>query len=172
MWSKVAFDLIDTSMEVVVMKDWASLWGVFGVAAAMGGGAVVLFPDWNEVVSNGGYFAFGLLAFWLTTLAYFEGYRGFYRFFSPMVVRRSRELEHQNKPVYVVLAPLFCIGFLGSSLVRKMQQLMVVLVIATLVFALTLVSLPWRWMLEFVVALNLFEGMFSVMWFGYREWNG
>lgn len=97
------------------MRIWSRFWGLVGVTIFLMSAVIRVLPSWKEVCAAGGPLAYTLLVFLLPVMSYFEGYRGFYKGFSPRVVSRSKALTIHTKPIYWVLAPLFCMGFIGST---------------------------------------------------------
>lgn len=153
------------------MKVWVRYWGLMGVTLFLLSAVIRVMPSWTEVSTTDGPLAYALLVFLLPVLGYFEGYRGFYKGFSPRVVSRSKALMGQTKPVYRVLAPLFCMGFIGSSRRRKLAVVVVTLSIVGLVIGVKGLPQPWRWVIDLSVALALLGGMLSIIWLAYRDWN-
>ena len=153
------------------MGDWSRFWGLIGVTAFLMSAVFRVMPDWGDVRTANEPLAYGLLVILLPLMGYFEGYRGFYKGFAPRVVSRSKALTIQTKPMYRVLAPLFCMGFIGSTCRRKMGLAIVTLCIVGLVFGVKGLPQPWRWVIDLSVAVALFSGTLSIVWLAYRDWN-
>lgn len=154
------------------MGVWSRFWGLLGVTVFLMGAVFRVMPNWEEVSTAAtGPLAYALLAFLLPVMVYFEGYRGFYKGFAPRVVSRSKSLPNESKRVYQVLAPLFCMGFIGSSRRRKLGLSVVTLSIAVLVLWVKGLSQPWRWVIDFSVGMALLGGTLSIIWLAYRDWH-
>ncbi|MBL4761111.1 MAG: hypothetical protein JKY93_00255 [Gammaproteobacteria bacterium] len=153
------------------MRVWARFWGLLGVTVFLMSAVIRVLPSWEEVSTAGGPLTYALLVFLLAVMGYLEGYRGFYKGFSPRVVSRSKALTGQTKSVYWVLAPLFCMGFIGSSRLRKVGLIVVTLCIVGLVFWVKGLPQPWRWVIDLSVAVALFGGTLSIIWLAYRDWD-
>jgi len=150
---------------------WARYWGLIGVIASLMSAVYRVMPSWGEINSASGLLAYALLALLLPVMAYFEAYRGFYKSFSPRVVSRSKALIGQPKKLYWLLAPLFCMGFIGSSRRRKVTLSVVTLCIAGLVFWVKGLPQPWRWVIDLSVGVALLGGTLSIIWLAYQDWN-
>lgn len=151
---------------------WLSrYWGLMGVTAFLLSAVIRVMPSWGEISMASGPLAYGLLAILLPLMIYFEAYRGFYKGFAPRVVSRSKALKWQSNWVYLVLAPLFCMGFIGSSRRRKIGLSVVTLCIAALVIWVRGLPQPWRWVIDLSVAVALLAGTLSIIWLAYRDWN-
>ena len=59
------------------------------------------------------------LAFSVIYMAYAEGYKGFHLGFAPRVVVRARYLANNPRPLHVLLAPLFCMGYIYATRRRQ-----------------------------------------------------
>ncbi len=147
------------------------LWGLAGVVVLLVSAVWRLMPGWNEAgVDHGAqtYIALGLL---LPTMLYIEGYRGFYRGFAPRVVSRSKALADLKSWPYQLLAPLFCMGFIGSYQRRKVIVWIITMAIVGLVVWVKGLPQPWRWVIDLSVAVALLAGVLSVVWLAYRDWS-
>merc|ERR1712060_562298 len=86
----------------------ASAWAVLGVVLFLGNGARRVLPaalqPFTEGLSPLGWVAYALTAIFF---AYAEGYRGFQKRFSPLVVRRALLLGREQPAHRQVLAPAY-----------------------------------------------------------------
>lgn len=153
------------------MRGWSRFWGLIGVTVFLMSAVFRVMPDWGDVRTANEPLAYGLLVILLPVMGYFEGYRGFYKGYAPRVVSRSKALTIQTKPMYRILAPLFCMGFIGSTCRRKVGLVVVTLCIVGLVFGVKGLPQPWRWVIDLSVAVALLSGTFSIVWLAYRDWN-
>lgn len=105
------------------------------------------------------------LAFSVIYMAYAEGYKGFHLGFAPRVVVRARYLANNPRPLHVLLAPLFCMGYIYAT--RKRQILSFALTTMIICFVLIARSMPqpWRGIVDAGVVVGLVIGVLSIAYF-------
>ena len=105
------------------------------------------------------------LVFSVIYMAYAEGYKGFHRGFAPRVVVRARYLADNPRPLHVLLAPLFCMGYIYAT--RKRQILSFALTTMIICFVLIARSIPqpWRGIVDAGVVVGLGLGVLSIAYF-------
>lgn len=105
------------------------------------------------------------LVFSVIYMAYAEGYKGFHLGFAPRVVVRARYLADNPRPLHVLLAPLFCMGYIYAT--RKRQVLSIALTIMIVCFVLIARSMPqpWRGIVDAGVVVGLTLGVASIAYF-------
>tara|TARA_B110000858_G_scaffold157616_1_gene180424 strand:- start:8893 stop:9324 length:432 start_codon:yes stop_codon:yes gene_type:complete len=105
------------------------------------------------------------LVFSVIYMAYAEGYKGFHLGFAPRVVVRARYLADHPRPLHVLLAPLFCMGYIYAT--RKRQILSFALTIMIICFVLIARSIPqpWRGIVDAGVVVGLGLGVLSIAYF-------
>ncbi|MEZ0372320.1 MAG: hypothetical protein ACAI44_24740, partial [Candidatus Sericytochromatia bacterium] len=104
---------------------------------------------------------------WTAFMAYSEGYRGFQKQFSPRFAARTRWLlEHADWP-QTLLAPLFCMGFFGTTRKRKAVAYGLTAGIVLLVILIRLLPQPWRGIVDAGVLIGLLWGLVSVLIFSW-----
>jgi len=105
------------------------------------------------------------LIFSVTYMAYAEGYKGFHLGFAPRVVVRARYLANNPRPLHVLLAPLFCMGYIYAT--RKRQILSFALTTMIICFVLIARSMPqpWRGIVDAGVVVGLGLGVVSIAYF-------
>lgn len=155
-----------TGVEPGLLNGLAYFWGIGGVILLLGFAVFRLSP-----------MAFALSGFGLSPLhwaalllcilymAYAEGYKGFHQAFSPRVVVRAAYLRDNPRPDLVLLAPLFCMGYIHAT--RKRQILSISLTLLIVVFVLIARQLPqpWRGILDAGVVVGLTLGIASILGF-------
>jgi low affinity Fe/Cu permease len=153
-------------------RRWGQIWGLCGVLIFLLSAVWRIFPDMHDVFSeqNGleSYLAVSVL---LPMMVYLEGYRGFYKRFTPRVVSRGKALVYQDNLIYQILAPLFCMGFIGSAVRRKLGLTIVTVSIVGLAFWVGGLSQPWRWVVDVSVAVALLFGVVSIIWVAFKDWS-
>jgi len=108
-------------------------------------------------------FQLGLYFGWTLFNAYAEGYRGFQRSFSPRVVGRALHLARHPRPLFVVLAPAFCMALFHA---KRKNLILAWAVLALVIAAITLVRFlpqPWRGIVDAGVVIGLIWGMASLI---------
>ena len=105
------------------------------------------------------------LAFSVIYMAYAEGYKGFHLGFAPRVVVRARYLADNPRALHVLLAPLFCMGYIYAT--RKRQIVSFALTVTIICFVLIARSMPqpWRGILDAGVVVGLSLGVLSIAYF-------
>ncbi|MEZ7831921.1 MAG: hypothetical protein QMC06_10255 [Gammaproteobacteria bacterium] len=105
------------------------------------------------------------LVFSVIYMAYAEGYKGFHLGFAPRVVVRARYLATNPRPLHVLLAPFFCMGYIYAT--RRRQILSIALTTMIICFVLIARSIPqpWRGIVDAGVVVGLGLGVLSIAYF-------
>jgi len=98
-------------------------------------------------------------------MAYYEGYRGFQKGFSPRVAARARYLRNHPTLLDVVLAPLFCMGYFHATKRRKIATIILTITIVVLIIIIRQFNQPWRGIIDVGVVVGLGWGLVSVVIF-------
>ncbi|MCA9655645.1 MAG: hypothetical protein H6712_00370 [Myxococcales bacterium] len=142
------------------------LWGVAGVVALLVQPLLRLTPMALEAIqSDLSGLQWTVLAAWLVVNAHAEGYRGFHRRFSPRVVARAQVIARSPRPLWVVLAPLFCMSLFHASRRGLWVARILVLAIVLLVMGVRQLSQPWRGIVDAGVVLGLTIGTVSLLYY-------
>lgn len=149
------------------------LWGVAGVVAILVMPLMRLAPLALEAMRDGlsgGQWT--VLVAWVVVNAHAEGYRGFHRRFSPKAVARAQFLARNPRPVWVLLAPLFCMSLFHAS--RRGMMVSRILVVAIFVLVITVRQLdqPWRGIIDAGVVVGLGLGLTSLLYYFVRSLAG
>jgi hypothetical protein len=145
-----------------VLRTAAALWGLVGTLALLSQAIYKLTPMALEPLSQD--IAWPLvLAYvaWTVFMLWSEGYKGFHRAFSPRVVGRAAWLRDPSTAPrihWVILAPLFCMGLIGSNRKRTIVQWTLVTAIVVAILILREVPQPWRGVVDAGVVAGLDEG--------------
>lgn len=154
------------------MIRWYRFWGLAGVVTMLLYSVMRVIPSWSELAApQNGLIDYVVFSIVLLAMIYWEGYKGFHKAFAPRVVSRSKALIYQPSPVYRILAPVFCIGLIGSPIRRKISLIVFTGVIVLLVVGVKAMPQPWRWMIDLSVAMALLVGVGSILWLSCRDWN-
>ena len=105
------------------------------------------------------------LAFSVIYMAYAEGYKGFHLGFAPRVIVRARYLANNPRPLHVLLAPLFCMGYIHATRRRQIVSFALTTMIICFVLIARSMPQPWRGILDAGVVVGLSIGVLSIGYF-------
>lgn len=149
------------------------LWGIAGVIAILAQALRRLIPMVAEVAK------FTLtpleiivLIGWVAIMLYSEGWRGFHRQFSPRVVARAHYLSRHPKPLFALLAPIYCMGLIHATRKRLLVSWILTLAIVMLVIAVKQLAQPWRGIVDAGVVAGLAFGVGSIVYFTVNALRG
>jgi hypothetical protein len=156
-----AGDIVERTMRIIGLC--GALWGVVGVVALLGFAVLRLM---SRVLDMLGY---DLRWYhWLTLLlvvffmAYTEGYRGFQRAFAPRVAARAKYVYDYPRLLYVLAAPVFCMGYFHIHRRRQIGILVLTSVIVLIIGLMRFVDQPWQGIMDAGVVVGLTWGIVSV----------
>ena len=139
------------------------LWGLLGVGVILGSAIYRLSPwaldalhmdlDWHHWV---------LMIVYVLFMAHSEGYMGFQRRFSPLVVARARYLREHPTPMRVIAAPLFCMGFFHAHRRRLITSYLLTSSIIGLIVLVRFLPQPWRGIVDAGVVIGLAWGLVAL----------
>jgi len=140
-------------------------WGVGGVLGILANAVLRLWPLAVEPVRSGAMtpMLWAVAAAWILFMAYTEGYRGFHRAFSPRVIARARWLADHPRGYLIVLAPIFCMGLIHATKVRKIVSWSIFIGVVCLVLLVRALDQPWRGIIDSGVVVGLAVGGLSVI---------
>ena len=105
----------------------------------------------------------GLLIANLIFMAYYEGYKGFQKSYSPRLAARAKHLQTNATPLQFLLAPLFCMSFFHAPRRRIIASLLLTLMIVVFVLSFRLLPQPWRGILDAGVVVGLSWGLIATI---------
>ena len=144
----------------------AGWWGIVGVVAILGKAIYQLVPVARGAFEHPlGAVHWITLVAWVAFMAYSEGYRAFHQAFSPRVVARAQYLAAHPRPLFVALAPLYCMGLIHATRKRLIVSWCVVVGIVALVVLVRQLEQPWRGIIDAGVVLGLSIGILSIVYF-------
>jgi hypothetical protein len=144
----------------------AMLWGVLGFCALLVHALVRLTPIALEPIEAGMlWWQWAIYIGFAVFQAYAEGYKGFQTQMSPRVVARAQWLARNPKPVLVVFAPLFCMGFFYATRKRMIVTWALTAMIVAFVIAIRYLDQPWRGIIDGGVVVGLGWGLIAQLWF-------
>jgi hypothetical protein len=144
----------------------AVLWGTLGVISLLGFSVVrlshiaVTFFDYPVTLWH-----WVALVLWVAFMAYSEGYKGFQLAFAPRVAARLHWLSHNPKPVLMLLAPLFAMGFIYASRKRMLISYIIVAMVLVFIAIAEVLPAPWRAIVDAGVVVGLFWGATATLLF-------
>ena len=151
----------------------AAFWGIVGASAIL---LMAVGRMFKHVIEGFGYTLeiqhYALLIPWLFFMVYSEGYKGFQKGFSPRVAARACYLKNNATWLRAILAPLFCMGFFGSTRKRKIVIFCLLTAITSFVILFQYVPQPWRGVLDVGVVAGLSYGIIATWVFFLRYWFG
>lgn len=106
-----------------------------------------------------------LTAGWFAYMVWAEGYKGFHRAFAPRVVVRASYLAANPRPLHVLLAPLFCMGYIHATPRRRLLSIALSSMIVTFVLLVRMLPQPWRGIVDVGVVAGLVVGVASIMYY-------
>ena len=147
-----------------------AVWGLLGILALLLSAVLRLWPLVEDAFAHPltWYHRVSLLAIALG-MAYFEGYKGFQMAFSPRTAARARYLLHNPRPLHVILAPLFCMGYFYATKRRKITSISLTLGIVILIVMMRFVAQPWRGIVDLGVVVGLAWGIVSLLAFSIQS---
>ncbi|CAK9027405.1 unnamed protein product [Durusdinium trenchii] len=102
-----------------------------------------------------------------------EGIRAFQMSFSPLLIRRAKELQGDSPVWELLLAPFFVAGLVSATPRRLCKSwLLVAVLIPGLALTVPMMPYPWRQATDFGVVLGLGWGTGSVLYFAGRGLAG
>jgi len=94
-------------------------------------------------------------------LAWAEGYRGFQHRFSPRAAARVLHLRQHATPLTALLAPFFCVGYLGATKRMVRATWRGTALIGLLIVIVHQMPQPWRGITDAGVVVGLSWGLVS-----------
>lgn len=148
------------------MKVIGFTWGVGGVLLMLGFAIYRLAPMALDLE----HFPMAVWH-WLALVAsvlymsYAEGYKGFHLAFAPRVVIRAKYLQDNPNWLHIVLAPLFCMGYIYATRKRKLVSFALTAMIVCFILIARQLPQPWRGILDAGVVAGLSIGILSILYF-------
>lgn len=143
-----------------------SLWGSVGVVYILAKAIKRVVPIALEPFQNGVPLTTFQLGSYIATclfFAYAEGYKGFQRKFSPLVVSRSFSLTHRSPFFHALLGPAYSMGLFHSTKKRMVTSWSVTIGVAVIVTAVKKLAYPWRNIVDAGVVVGLTWGSVSIL---------
>lgn len=146
-----------------VLGTFAAAWGLGGTLWILGWAVYRLgligLDAFNHPLS---WYHWLVLGVWVLFMAHSEGYKGFQRGFSPRVAARIAYLHQHPTLLRTLLAPLFCMGFFDIQRRRQIVTFCLTAGIIVLVQLVSMLSQPWRGIVDIGVVVGLGWGIISL----------
>lgn len=141
------------------------MWGIAGVVALLGDAIWRLAPLALDAIARGFTpVEIAVGATWIAIAAYAEGYRGFQRQFSPRVVARAIHLTAHPRPLFVAVAPLYCMGLVHATRRRLVTSWTLTASIIVLVVLVRYLG-RWRGIVDAGVVIGLGWGIVAIFYY-------
>ena len=142
----------------------AAIWGAMGLVALLGYAIVRL----ASVVADGmghhwGWQHIAVAAGNTAFMAWSEGYRGFQLRFSPRSAARVKWLAQHANAMQTLLAPLFVMGYFGTTRRRMIGVYLLTGFILAAIAVIHGLAQPWRAALDIGVVVGLAWGLVTFL---------
>lgn len=138
-------------------------WAVIGLTLVFVLAIIRLAPHAAEAFRSGlSLGTWVILLSWCSFMLITEGYMGFQKQFSPRFAARGLYLFNNPRLLHLILAPLFCIGYIHSTKKLKATVWLLSLGILVMVVGVKHVAQPWRGIIDAGVILGLAYGLATV----------
>uniref|UniRef100_A0A7S2GL63 Uncharacterized protein n=1 Tax=Octactis speculum TaxID=3111310 RepID=A0A7S2GL63_9STRA len=160
-----------SSVSKPILGKIASAWGTFGVFAILMNPARRLLPIALQPFSSPGdleWWGWAISGLWCVFMGYAEGYKGFQRKFSPMVVSRAYTLSApvENRPkgwwLHAVFAPFYSMGLFHATKKRLVVSWSFIFGIGLVVAGVKRLPYPWRAVIDGGVVVGLTWGATAI----------
>ena len=144
----------------------AAIWGFAGVCIFLGSAIVRLGQIGFQInIVDLEVKHWLVMVVWISFMAYYEGYKGFQKGFSPRVAARLRYLKDNANYKRLMLAPLFCLGYFDAERRRIIFVCCLTLAIFLIIQLVEFIPMPWRAILDLGVVVGLGWGLTSMIIF-------
>lgn len=149
-----------------MLRFTAATWGVLGVVVFLAYAVLSLLEHAIAAFEQSmSVLHWAVLVVNVVFMAYVEGYKGFQKGFSPRVAARVLYLRDHASLIQGILAPLFCLGYFGTTRRRQVSVIALTLLLLILVTAVGGLDQPWRGIIDAGVVVGLSWGLLSFIIF-------
>lgn len=147
-----------------MLRYLSAVWGIVGVAGMLFFAIYRIFHAMLSALSvEIIWFHWLALIVSVVFMAYSEGYKGFQQNFSPRVAARILYLSREANCLNGLLAPLFCMGYFGTTRRRQMTSILLTCMLIVLVLLVRQMPQPWRGIIDAGVIVGLLWGVISLL---------
>lgn len=149
-------------------------WGLAGVLALFARAIVRLAPFAWQPIADGSLAPvhIALYVAWVAFNAYSEGYRAFQKSFCPRVVGRAYHLALNPRPLFALLAPIYCLSLFHANRRGLTVAWVMLAIIALLIWLLRITPQPWRGIIDGGVVVALAWGTLVMIVLGFKALAG
>jgi len=146
-----------------------AVWGIFGWVMVLGYAIYRLSkPVIALNVADMRWYHWVVVLVFTGLLLYFKGYHLFQRGIAPRIGARARYLREHPRLLWVLFAPLFCMGYF--HIIRRKQVVSVVMTTAMIILIILVKQLPspWRAVVDVGILSALSWGVLTIVWYGVK----
>lgn len=144
----------------------AAVWGFLGVAVFLAYAIYRLLQHTIDAMDHSlTVVQWSVLFINVVFMAYSEGYKGFQKSFSPRVAARVLYLRQNATILQTIFAPLFCLGYFGTTRRRQISVFILTAALFLLVMLVRTLDQPWRGIIDAGVVVGLSWGLISFIVF-------
>ncbi|NRB38182.1 MAG: hypothetical protein HRU20_06890 [Pseudomonadales bacterium] len=149
-----------------MLRITAAIWGFTGVAVFLAYAVYNLLQHTIVALDNPmTVVQWGLLLLNIIFMAYSEGYKGFQKSFSPRVAARVLYLSRHANILQTIFAPIFCLGYFGTTRRRQISVFILTGALMLLVAVVKGLDQPWRGIIDAGVVVGLSWGLIAFIVF-------
>lgn len=148
------------------MRTFGFIWGVGGILALL---LFAIFRLGGVALELSAYslapWQWGAMIGWTGYMVWAEGYKGFHLAFAPRVVVRANYLANNPRLSHILLAPLFCMGYIHATPKRRLMSIGLTSMIICFVLLVRMLPQPWRGLVDAGVVAGLIFGVGSIFYY-------
>jgi len=146
-----------------------AVWGVLGLCALLSWAIYRLsffaVEGWETPWA---WWHWAFFVGWMAFMLYGEGYKGFQKGFSPRVVARATHLARNPVGWHVLLAPIYCMGYIHATKKRRIVAMSVTSGIIALIIVVHQLPQPWHGIVDIGVVAGLLWGVAAILVFALK----
>lgn len=151
-------------------RQFGAVWGVTGILVLLMWAIYRLTPYAYEALSSQlALWQWLVMLLWAVFMLVSEGYGGFQKRLAPRVVSRARLLARSGVWYEIILAPLYCFGYIRASKRQLLVSYSAVLLIVAAVIVVHQLPQPTRGIIDSGVVVGLAYGVGAILDTAYRE---
>ena len=146
-----------------------AVWGIIGWVMILGYAIYRLSkPVLTLDMAHMRWFHWAIMLIFAAGLLYFKGYRLFQRGIAPRIGARARYLREHPRPLWLLLAPLFCMGYFHIIRRKQIVSIVMTTVMIMLIILVKQLPSPWRAVVDVGILSALSWGLLTIVWYGVK----